>query len=85
LRILEFVAAATRPSRASFGACVGIDAELQTAGVDVVSQRFDACREELRVRLDVAIGIAFAVPAVVDDDVLIADALHAGGNHLVGG
>src|SRR5208282_5903412 len=57
LRVLKFVAPAAGPAAAGFVADIRIDAELQSFGVDVISQRFYARRELLRIRLDEPLGI----------------------------
>ena len=52
--------------------------------MDVVAQRAHPVREALRVRDDAAVRGPIHLPAVVDDDVLVAGALHAGGDDGVG-
>ncbi len=85
LGVLVFMAARARMVAAGFQAGVGIDAELQPLGMDVVGQGLDARRKALGVGDDEAVFIAALLPAVVDDDVLIAGGLHAGRHHGVGG
>jgi hypothetical protein len=53
--------------------------------VDVLGQGLDPGGKALRIGLDVAVGVALALPAVVDDHVLVACRTHAGGDHRVGG
>ena len=82
-RVLVFVALAPRAPAAGQAAGVGVDTELETARMDVVRQRLDTRREFLRVGGDEAISIARAVPAIVDDDILIAGVAHSARDHRV--
>src|SRR5258708_2417595 len=83
--VLIFVAAAAGTLGAGHGAGVGIDAEFQALGVDIVGESFDARGESFRVGDDVAGGGAGDLPAIVDDDVFVAGVLHAAANEGVGG
>ncbi len=84
-RVLELVALAARPPGARRRPGVGIDAELEPARMEVIAQRFEARGEALRIGLDRAVGIARAVPAVVEVDVDVAGIAQARGNQRVGG
>ena len=53
--------------------------------MNIVGQRFHAGREALRVRLDEAVLVALAVPAVVKIDVLVARVTQTGGDERIGG
>jgi len=64
---------------------VGIDAKLQALAMNEIGQRLDAGRKVFRIGNDVAFVVARELPAVVDDDVLVAGIFHAGLHHGVGG
>ena len=83
--ILVFVAHAPRPSGAGMGTHAGIDAELKAFGVDVVGHVFHAVGEAFGVADDVAVGVAVDLPAVIDDDILVAGVFHARGHECVSG
>ena len=61
----------------------GVDAELEALGVDVVAEGFHV--GEAVVGVENALGVALALPGVVQVDVDVAGVLHAGGDELVGG
>src|SRR3712207_7322768 len=63
-----------------------IDAEQQAARVQIVTEGLHAAREALRVGAEVAGGVPVGVePAVVDDDVPVAEVAHAGADEGIGG
>ena len=78
------MALAARAALASVGAGAGIQAELEAEAVDVIGECLHTGRETLRIRDDIAVGIAVHLPAVVDDDVFVAGVGHAGGGHRIG-
>ena len=51
----------------------------------MIGERFDAVWEPLGIGDEVAIGVStfFVAPTIVDDNVFIADVLHAGADHRV--
>jgi len=51
----------------------------------IVRQCLYAGREALGVGLNVAVGVALALPAIVNVHVLVAGVLHAGLHHGIGG
>jgi len=69
---------------AGLRAGVGVDAEFQTFAVNVIGKGFDARGKVFRIGNDVAVFFARDLPAVVDDDVLVAGVFHAGLHHGVG-
>src|SRR5712691_7901956 len=83
--VLKFMAAASGTLGAGHGASIGVDAEFQALGVNVVGESLDAGRESVRVGYDVAGGVAADLPAIVDDNVFVAGVLHAAGDKGVGG
>ena len=52
--------------------------------MNIIRQRLDAGRKFYGVRLDEALRVALALPAIINVDVLIAGVLHAVGRHRVG-
>ena len=79
LGVLLFMPIAARVLSAGFGPGTGVDADLQSFGVDVVGQRLHVGK--FVVGLDESIGVALALPGVVDVDVDVAGIAHAGGHH----
>jgi len=63
---------------------IGIEAEQQAPGVDVVGQGLHAAGELDRVGDDPSVGAPVDLPAVVDDQVLVSGVAHAGLDHGVG-
>ena len=84
LRVLRLVVLRARPPGAGLRPRVGVDPELEALRVDVVGERLHPRREALRVDHDRAVGGAAHLPAVVDDDVLVAGGLHAARDERVG-
>src|SRR5262249_2797447 len=76
--VLVFMPLRAGPAAAGLRAGVGIDSEFKALGMNVVAERFHACGKALRVGLNVAMRIAGALPAIVDDDVDIARIAHSG-------
>src|SRR5690606_2677205 len=83
-RVLIFMSAAAGVAGAGGVACVGVDTDLQTFGVNVIGQCFHAGRKTLFVDLDPAVFIALTVPAVIDFDVFVSGIFHSGFYHGVG-
>src|SRR3989440_9121923 len=77
--ILLLVSVRPRPPLAGVGSRVGVDAEPQSLGVDVIRQGFDAVREAGRVGDERAGGVARHLPAVVDHYVAVAGVAHPAG------
>src|SRR5260370_890133 len=82
---LIVVAAAAGAAGAGFRASIGIDAEVEALGMDVIGEGLDAGGESFRVGDDVAGGVAADLPAIVNDDVFVAGVLHAAADEGVGG
>ena len=82
--VLVFVATAAGVAGAGGVAGVGVDADLQAFGVDIIGQGFHAGGEAFFIDLNLAVFVALAVPAVVDVDVFVARVFHAGCDHSVG-
>ena len=78
------MAAAAWTTGAGLAAGVGVNAELQSLGVNIISKSLNAGREVLRIGDDVAVLVARDLPAIVDDDVLVAGIFHAGFDHGIG-
>ena len=78
------MAKASGTACASGCAAVAIDTELQPAGMDIIGQGLDAVGKAFRIGLDEAIGIALAMPAVVQVDVRIAGIAHTRLNERIG-
>src|SRR5713101_492217 len=72
-------------ARAGFRASIGIDAEFEALGVDVIGEGLDAGGESFRVGDDVGSSVAADLPAIVNDDVFVAGVLHAAADEGVGG
>ena len=86
LGVLVFVAPAAGPAAASMRARIGIDAQLQSLGMDIVGQRFDAGRKPCWIRQNFPLRIALLrLPEIINVDVLVARGFHAVGGHGVGG
>ena len=84
--VLEFMAPAAGIAAAGFGAGAIINAELEAARVQVVTQRLHSAGKLDRVRLKVALGIALhRGPSVVEHDVIVAGVPHAVFDHGLGG
>ncbi len=83
-RVLLLVAVCAGPALAGLTPRVGVDAELQSLGVHVVGERFDAAGKARGVRDEPSLGVARHLPAIVDHDVLVAGVAHAVGGHGVG-
>ena len=83
LGVLHLVVERGGEAGAGLGPGRGVDAELEALGVHVVGQRLHV--GELRVGVQHAVGVALALPGVVDVDVDVAGVFHAGGDDLVGG
>ena len=81
--VLLLVAEAAFVTAAGLGAGAGVDAELEALGVDVVAEGLHV--GEAVVGVEDALGVALALPGVVEVDVDVAGVLHAGGDELVGG
>src|SRR5438270_1399070 len=62
---------------------VGVEAELETLGMDVLRQRLYATREADRIGHEPARGVAGDLPAVVDHEILIARVAQAALRHRV--
>jgi len=82
--VLIFVTQATGATGARFGAGVGVDTELQSQRMDVVSNHFHTARKSLRIDHDVAAAVAAHLPAIVNVDVLVTSVFHAGFHNGVG-
>src|SRR5436853_484080 len=76
LNILLFVLIAAGALFASEAAGVGVEAELQSLGVDVIGKRLHSIWETVGVDHDGAVGGAADLPAIVNVDVLIAGVFH---------
>ena len=72
LRILILVSEASGASRAGLGSSVCIDTEFQAFAVNVVRQRLYTRRKLRGIGDNIAGRVAICLPAVVNDDVLIA-------------
>src|SRR5712692_3975021 len=83
--VLIFVAATAGTLGTSHCSRVGIDAEFQALGMDVVGESLDTGGESFRVGDDVAGGVAADLPAIVNDNVFVAGVLHAAADEGVGG
>src|SRR5215217_4388737 len=70
------MAAASRMAAACLCTDVGIYAELQAFGMNVIAESFHPRRETLCIRLDSSFRVSRPVPAIVHDDILIARILH---------
>src|SRR5438105_4069865 len=77
--------APARAPLAGVGSRVGVDAEPQSPGVDVIRQRLDAVGKAGRVGDERAGGIARDLPAVVDHHVAVAGVAHPAGHDGVRG
>src|SRR5438477_6763613 len=84
-RILILVAAAAGTAAAGGRAGVRVDAQLESLAMHIVRQRLHAGWEALGVGLDVAVGVALALPAIVNVHVLEAGVLQARLDHGIGG
>jgi hypothetical protein len=75
------MATAAGPAAAGFVADIGIDAQFQAFGVDIVGEGSDTGWKFLRVRMDKSLGIALSMPAIVNIDILVPGILHAVRGH----
>src|SRR5579871_2252297 len=82
-RVLEFVALAAGPFRASQFSGVRIQSEFQSLRMNVICKRFNAGRESLWVGQNKSIFVAAHLPAIVDHNVLIAGVFHSACHHRV--
>src|SRR4051794_3155683 len=71
-RILIFVATATGTAAAGGRAGVRVDTQLESLAMHIVRQRLYPGWEALGVWLDIAVGVALALPAIVNVHVLVA-------------
>src|SRR6202044_1705113 len=85
LRVLILMTYAARTFGAGHGSGVGVYAEFEALAVDVVAQRLHARGKPLHIGHDVARSVAPGLPAVVENDELIARVLHAVRCHRIGG
>src|SRR5690242_4444438 len=79
-RVLVFVAPGPGPAAAGLRSSVGIDAEFESLGMDVVAERLHTRGKALRVGLDISMRVARALPAIVDHNIEIAGVAHSGGD-----
>jgi len=82
LSVLNFVAEAAFVASTGLWSGRGVDAELEALGVDVVAERLHV--GEAAVGMELSVGVAGALPGVVDVDVDVAGVAHAGGDHEIG-
>src|SRR5690606_296911 len=83
-RILELIALAPGPARASVRAGITVDAEFETPRMKIVAPRLHAGRKAFRMRLDVAPRIALPMPAIVKIYIDIAGIAKARGDNCIG-
>src|SRR5260370_20448921 len=83
-RVLKLISTAARTALASLCSGVGIQAEFQAFGMDIVGERLHARRKMFGIGHDVPVAVALHLPAVIDNNVLVAGILHAGGDHRIG-
>src|SRR5439155_313870 len=75
----------TGPSLARLASRVGVDPELESLGMHVVSERLHAAGEAGGIGDDAAGPVARHLPAVVDHDVVIAGVAHAARDDCIRG
>src|SRR5690606_27303680 len=71
-RILELMPLASGPACAGVGARITVNAEFEAARMEIIAQRLHSGWETPRIRLDVSVSIALAMPAIVEIDIDIA-------------
>src|SRR5258708_1884792 len=74
---------ASRPFAAGHIPSAGIDAELESLGVEVIAQGLHARRKSGWVRLDFAFRVPADLPAIVQVDVDVTGVPHSGAYHQV--
>ena len=83
-RVLKLISTAAGTVLAGPCTSIGVDAELQTLGVDVVSECLYAGRESLRIGNNVAVFVSTHLPAIVDHHILVPRVFETRRDHVVG-
>ena len=81
--ILKLMTTATRATLTGVASGTGIKSELQTLAMNIISQVFHSVRKAVRICLDEAKRVAFYLPAVINNNILVSRILHTSLHHFI--